>query len=357
MIRPSSLPMLAQCACFESSGSDFAELGTDRHAALKAHFIGDDSLLDLLDEEDQAGVRWATDYIRANTTASYPVIWERKLHWTRPDFSEAEGTPDVVNGPEIFDFKWRYRNYEAQMADYAWAVMELGNFESVTVHLLFGANKRSEKLRFDREACDRVIAPILDGMAKPVPKNCEYCGWCAKQFTCPANTGPALRVAEGYAEPNLLDMVRNWHPSEMIADAEQIALALTIWRRILKKWGDSVEYHAMEAATKQGLKLPGFELKEKRGKQFVADVQAAFAASGLSAEQFLSTCAVRLNTSKKYPDNKGLDTVFKEAFGEASTAAAKRSVEKKLGDLIQRTKASLQLVSTKGNEVNEGEAE
>lgn len=348
MNRPSSLPMLAQCPCFESSGSDFAELGTDRHEALKAHYAGDDGLLSLLDEEDQEAIRWAADYIRANSTASHPLDWEIKRSWTRPDFSKAEGTPDVTNGPEIFDFKWRYRDYAAQVADYALERIEQG-FSKVTVHLLFGAHRRAEKLHFDAESCERIILPILQGLENPVPKTNDYCGWCSKQFTCPAKTGPAQVVAEGYAEPDMLTVIKDWHPSEMMGDANQIAFALTVWRKVLKKWGESVEFHAMEAATKQGLKLPGFELKERQGRKFVANTQRAYELSGLPAEKFLSACAVRLNSSKTNSEQIGLDKLFAESLGLKS-APAKRECAKKLAEVIQHGKATLALVSSKGEE-------
>ncbi len=346
--RPSSLPMLAQCPCFESSGSDFADLGTDRHAALKAHSEGDDSLLDLLDDESQDGIRWAADYLRANTTEGFPVEWETKRAWTRPDFSPAEGTPDVVNGPSIFDFKWRYRDYAAQMADYALERMEQG-FTGVTVHLLFGCERRAVKLHFDFEACEKIILPILNRLENAAPKSCDYCGWCAKQFTCPANTVPAQIVAAGYAEADLLQVIKDWHPSEMSNDAQQIAFALTIWRKILKKWGESVEFHATEAATKLGLKLPGYELKERSGRKFVSNTQRAYELSGLPPEKFLAACAVRLNTSKTHADQIGLDKLFAETLG-LKTATAKRKCEEKLAEVIQRGKPTLALVSSKGGE-------
>jgi len=346
--RPSSLPMLAQCPSFESSGSDFADLGTDRHAALKAHYAGDDSLLDLLDDDDQDGIRWAADYIRANTSESYATVWETKRHWDRPDMSEAEGTPDVVNGSQLFDFKWRYRDYAAQMADYAISMIDNG-YERVTAHILFGSERRAVKMHFDYAACEKIILPILTSLENPTPKPCDYCGWCAKQFTCAANTTTAKVVAEGYAEADLLQVIRDWHPSEMMNDAQQIAFALTIWRRILKKWGESVEFHAAEAATKLGLKLPGYELKERQGRKFIADTQRAFELSGLPADKFLAACGVRLNTSKTNTSLLGLDKIFAEALG-IKTATAKRECEKKLADVIQKSKSTMALVSVKGGE-------
>lgn len=342
--------MLAQCPAFEPSGGADADLGTDRHSALKAHLQGDDSELDLLDDESQVGIRWAADYIRATTSGEWPLELEVKGSFTAPNFEEIPGTRDAVCGPDVFDFKWRPRDYTAQMACYAAMQLEKG-FERVRVHVLFGATKQVVKLDFTQEAVDACISPILDGLNDPQPRTCDYCGWCTKQLVCPQNTKPAEVVGGGYAEPGLLD-ITTWRPSDMmnLTDPENVkhlAFALTLWRRVLKKWGESVEFHALEAATKLGLQLPGYELKTRQGKQFVSDVEAAFKASGLEPKDFLKACQVRLNTSKKYPDQLGLDSIFKERFNEPSAAAAKRTVKSKLGDFIKRAKETIQLKAVK----------
>ncbi len=347
------MPMLAQCSAFDPAGGEFADIGTDRHSALRAHLNGDDSELDLMDEEDQSGIRWAADYIRANTSSQWPVQFEVRGTFTAPNFEEISGTPDVVCGPDVFDFKWRPRDYSAQMACYAAMQFEKG-IDRVHVHILFGATKRAERLEFTADAVEKIIAPILDRCVTPAPKSCDYCHWCSKQLTCSENTKPAEVVGAGYAEPGLLD-ITTWRPSDMmnLSDPENVkhlAFALTLWRKVLKKWGESVEFHAMEAATKMGLQLPGYELKTRQGKQFVADVESAFKASGLEPADFLKACTVRLNTSKKYPNQHGLDVIFKEKFQEASIAAAKRTVKSKIGDLIQRGNETLQLKAVKGDD-------
>lgn len=345
--------MLAQCVCFESGTSDFAELGTDRHAALKAHYVGDDSLLNLLDEESQAGIRWAADYIRVHSRSDHPPTWEQRGSFTAPNFDTIDGTPDVVSGPELFDFKWRYRDYTAQVAAYAAMVLEQSGFGRVTCHLLFGDLRRAEKLVFDRPAVEAILTPIFDRLDAPRhPTPCDYCGWCSQRLTCKAMTRPATVVGDGYQEPGLLDL-SSWRPSEMLENPEHLAFALKLWRLVLKKWGESVEFHAMEAATKLGKKLPGFDLKTNKGKKFVPDTNAAYLASGLPPAEFLQSCQVRLNTSKKYPDQLGLDSLFKKFLGLPTSAAAKREVTKKLGDTIQQRRDTLKLVSVKSNSEDE----
>jgi hypothetical protein len=352
--RPSSLPMLDQCPCFESSGSDFAELGTDRHDALKSHYAGDDSLLSLLDDDSQEGIRWAADYIRAHSTDGHPLEWEVKREWTRPDFSDATGTPDVVNGPAIFDFKWRYRDYSAQMADYADSLIQNGH-EKVTVHLLFGATRRAETLIFDADSSERIVLPILKSLeGNPKPRACDYCGWCARKAVCPAYVAQVRELKrEGVTDIFSNAKVIKWidagcHTSALVEDAELVSLLLT-WSRQFAKIHDGIEHFAKEAATKHGLKIPGYELKERAGRKYVTNAQRAFELSGLPAEKFLTACAVRLNTSKTNSDQIGLDKLFAESLGLKS-ATAKRECEKKLAEVIQRGKSTLALVSAKGGD-------
>ena len=354
MIRPSSFPMLAQCPQFDGQGGEFADIGTDRHAALKALLAnGDDSEMLLLDDESQAGIQWAADYIKLHAHSDHPLDLEVRDFFTAPNFEDIYGTPDAVSKNIVFDFKWRERDYTAQMAAYSAMVLK-GGFETVEVHILFGHPRHAQKLVFDQAAVDGILNPIFDRLGGE-PRNCDYCHWCAKQLVCPANTKPALAVSEGYAEPGALDFTK-WRPSEMMDNAEQLAFALKLWRDVLKKWGASVEFHAMEAATKHGKQLPGFTLKEKAGNQYVTDAQRAFELSGLEPEKFMKSCAVRLNTSAKYPDKLGLDSLYAEKMGIKKTPA-KRDILKRLAEVIGRGKSKLSLVAAKGegDETEEGE--
>jgi hypothetical protein len=115
---------------------------------------------------------------------------------------------------------------------------------------------------------------------------------------------------------------------------EELAFALHVWRTCLKKWGDSIEHHALEAVRKRGMTLPGFSLKTESGGSYIADVGAAFAALGIPQEEFLKACEPRMNTSKRYPDRAGLVDIYKTLHGIAKTAQAKRAVEEKLAGVM-----------------------
>jgi hypothetical protein len=368
-LRPSSLPMLAQCPCFEAGDTSvYAEDGQKRHEALAEIFRNEgtvldgadaepvQTLLDSLDDESREGIEWAADYIRVKAPMSdYPLRIEEHVNPLGPDFAplfENGGTRDYACGPHVFDFKWRERDYTAQLAAYALASFEEGH-PVVWLHSLFGATRRARVAKLDEQSAralvDGIIASARNPDAQPTP--CDYCGWCAKRLTCKPYTRTAKRVAEGYADESLLAQVQSWHPSDA-KSADEIALMLTIARRLLAPWCKSVEFHAREAALKDGLQLPGYELKEKRGKSFVADVPRAHELLGLPAADVLRCCELRLNTSKKNPDKQGVIDIYAKVH-EMKAAPAKRAVRQKLAEVITTGKPTMSLVAVGG----EGEAE
>jgi hypothetical protein len=368
-IRPSSLPMLAQCPRFESGGDrEFADDGTRRHEALaenlKAHCRSMEldepvaaPLMAELDEESAEAVQWAADYIRLHAPMSdYPLRIEERVHPLRSDFTpyfENGGTADAICGSHLFDFKWRERNYDEQLAAYALALCEQGH-ETVTVHILFGATRRAQSYKLDEESARALVDGVIEKATAPdaQPSPCDYCGWCAHRLTCKPYLRTVKRVAEGYADEPLLSQVKTWHPSD-ITTPEEMALVLTIKRKLLDGWGKSVEFHAKEMAKemveKQGLQLPGYELKSSEGKQHVSDVAAAHEALGLPVSDFLKCCALRLNSSKKYPDRVGVTDAWAAANGVKKTPAKKRVTEK-LGALITRGKPSMKLKAVDGSD-------
>jgi hypothetical protein len=335
-LRPSSLPILAQSPKFVSSDTSFAEEGTDRHNALRMHFAGDDSLLDMLEEESADGVRWAADYIRLKAPMSdYPLEWD-----------EIEGHADAVCYLDLFDLKTRERDYAPQMAAYALGVLQklnAGPFTEVRCHLLYTATKHVEVLTFDAESAAKVIQTIIDDVNAAVEcRPSDYCGWCANRVTCEALNKRALTVAAGREDWQL----EQYHASQ-ITEPSQMAKALTLAKH-LKAWIAGVEHHARELAIKQGLKIPGYRLAPTTGKRYCTDIQGAFTASGLGIEDFLACCDVRFGTSKKNPNKKGLENVYHKAQGLPSLNAAKKELKSKLQPFVQQGQGGYTLKPEKG---------
>lgn len=356
MLRASSLPALEKCPCFESGATDFTESGHDRHTALHRHFEGDDSLLSLLPEEDREGVLWAAEYIRLKANmADHAIEWETPCEAILPDFTIIPGTTDAKCELDIFDMKWRATGYKSQMALYALARLGepgLSPDAEVTVHVLYACFKRIEVLKFTYDSALEIVQKIAEAYNAPdkQPTPCDYCNWCALKVTCPALNVRAQTVAAGREDWKL----EQYHASAITAPAEMAkALALA---RVLSKWCDAIKHFAKEMVIKQGVTIPGFELKTKPGKSSCSDIISAFNASGLTAEEFLQCCDVRMNTSKKNPNKRGLVDVFK-AKKEISKAAAKRELTKMI-EPFMRTPAEVQyLKSTTGIEDDDNSTE
>ena len=351
MLRPSSLPALAECPCFESGGSNF-EGGIDRHAALNAYFNGDETFLNLLEDEDREGVLWAADYIRVHAnTGEHPLIWETKGEVILDDYTIIAGTPDAVCQFDIFDLKWRHAGYEQQMAAYAAMILQAlpdAKGVEIRVHLLYGCFKRAEVLKFTLESALAIIAPIAKAHQDPdkQPNPCSYCGWCAQRLTCSALNTRAQTVAAGRDDWKL----ETYHASE-ITQPDQMAKALALARR-LTQWAEAVNHFAKEMAVKSGVTIPGYELKSKAGKASCADVTGAFNALHIAPEAFLQCCEVRMSTSKTNPDKRGLADVLKEKKG-ISRAAAIRELKSTLEPFMRTPKEVLYLKAINEEEETE----
>jgi len=341
-LRPSSLPFLSQCPCWvsdESHGGDWRDSGNLRHHVLssmldKRHGNQAEDL-QMLPEEERDGVQWAADYIDVHAPGlDHQLHCERRLKLLDDNFNVVmEGTPDVVCGPELFDLKWRQRDYGAQMAAYAEMMFQENEWPEVRVHLLFAESKRAVTFVFTRAEAIALINSIIAKVNAPdrQPTPCDYCGWCARRLTCPALLERVNTVAVNREDWKL----EGYHASE-ITSGQQMGKALKLARQI-KDWCEGVEHHAKEMAAKQGMIPEGFKIQTRQGNRYIPDVTQAYARAGLPQEEFLKACEVKF--SSLVEATAGLHGIKK--------AQAERTVEEKLGDAIQRKSSSVSLVVNK----------
>lgn len=380
MIRPSSLPMIAECPCFESGPTEWTDGGTNRHRYLHLLYLTDaeihgdimtpensvevfsderKQLQTVMSDEEIEACEWAYEYIKLTAALNdHPIHFERTMKWLRPDFSEAEGTPDVSCGQDLFDLKWRERNHHAQMADYALAKFEEADklnqpLKFVRVHLLFGALKKKEVYTMTRDQAERIVEQTLATTRQPSPQPvaCDYCGWCKKNLTCPATTQPVKQMAVAITDGKPPE-ITTWKISE-IDTLEKLIFALLICRNIIKPWCSELEKFALKCAKDAGWSLaPDFELVTTKGRSYITDVQQCFVLSGLTQEEFFKCVEVRMNTSKKYPDKIGLTEIFAKK-NEMKMAPAKRALLAKLETVIKQGATGVKLKSK--NDESEGD--
>lgn len=338
-IRPSNLPMLAECPKFEGAPSEATARGTLRHEALEVYLAGDEHAFDNLSEDEAENLEWAADYVKlkAPLLDHKPVV-EAKLSGVLPNGMPIEGTPDIVCGDHLFDLKWRPRDYRPQMACYSFMILDGRAVDDaagreITAHVMYAQTQTVRVMKFDSYTAWETIKPIIAQATASfaVATPCSFCGWCSKRLTCEA----LVQQVNIALKSNPLWDLPQWHSSEM-KTAKEMGLALKI-ARTLGDWCESVEFHAKDLAIKQGIVAEGFTLASRQGNRFVDDIGAAFQKANLPQEVFLKACNVR---------PRQLFDLYAEFHG-LKKAHAEREVEKRLGETIKRKEPSVSLVAEK----------
>lgn len=223
LVRPSALPKLAACRCYESKpgSSEAAERGTRIDRAIRvmwARMAGDawakdEELPDLPSVDEKDAVVWAMDQLDelSHDGAMHLETQEEKLKaLSKIDTLKngahlvklKDGTMDglCVEGAFLVDFKsGQVRNYKEQMAAYALSCMDEYFADEWTAHLLFVDQRQRVSLRFTAEEARAIVQAVLERPCEP--EHCEYCTWCAKFTTCPVVTGAVAAVQQTPALP------------------------------------------------------------------------------------------------------------------------------------------------------------
>lgn len=212
-LRPSSLPKLQECRCYESNpvAGPAAQRGTRIDAAIRSIWGNLDALtgdglfynetmleaaakvaLPDAPTEDIEAVLWAIAQLAAHCT-EHGTEWcdlltdEERLKAAVPLAGIATGTMDAADFVQgfLFDFKTgEIRDYKAQMAAYALACMEYTRTDCWRATLLFVDKKKAYTHLFTRAQARELVLSIRDAEVKPTC--CDYCTWCRKFEVCPA---------------------------------------------------------------------------------------------------------------------------------------------------------------------------
>ena len=223
-LRPSMLPKLAQCPCFESLpfAGEAAQRGTLMDVAARllleteneeTAFAGLTHFEGKADEKE--GVRWAVRMTRI-FTEPYPVFSQEK-DCQLPKLLELEsgGTCDW-NCPELRktgDWKsGEVRGYSEQMAAYALANMAKYFVEDWTCYLFFMDKQIVVTEKFTYERARDIINGIISAVNDPekTPSPCEYCNWCNSKSTCPTLNTMAKEHYELTSSPKTEVAPRAW---------------------------------------------------------------------------------------------------------------------------------------------------
>lgn len=245
-VRPSALPKLAVCRCFESkpATSPEAARGTKLDAIIRAAWNGEPIDADLPAEDEEA-VAWALETLRAlhiGGSKSEVFTAEEQLRAVVPVQGVEAGTMDACCPSQAWlaDFKTgQERNYMEQMAAYALACMEAYWAEEWTAHLLFIDQKKVTTHHFTRQEAADIVRSVVN--APIVATCCEYCGWCAAQESCPAIQQAAAEVtAPDLPACTPSAVSRGELPSmlEALAASEEHAHAFLSKLKVVNDWAD-----------------------------------------------------------------------------------------------------------------------
>lgn len=278
---PSSLERLELCPGshalsqgLEAKTEKIGEEGTLLHEYVPAGLN-----LDHLDEDQKELVKSCRAYFE-QLKAWYPEVtaWshEEPLKLVHAFEILSEGTADLVGEAPgyvvIADWKFGYKETtqaeeNAQVRTYAAMKMGETHIPKAYLHIHHPRLKVSTYTNMEmaayKEAVERVQrirARALDTDAMQLNPSDKACEYCPAKALCPALKARSLALS-------------TVHSSQLV-DPELMAGLLTK-AKMVKKWAESVEYHAKAMALKNG-GLPGYKLRATKGRRSISDPQKAY---------------------------------------------------------------------------------
>jgi hypothetical protein len=175
------------------------------------------------------------------------------------------------------------RNYMEQQALYALGFMSRYNVDKWTVVLIYSDLRTMKTLEFTRPWAESIICNLMARVNDPVAvaTPCDYCNWCAKRYTC----AERLETVAFWAgkDPATID----WQ-SEM-DDPVKLAQFINMCSLITSK--DGLEDYARGLARDKlntGEDVPGFVLRNRRGREYVEPETVAIHAEQLGIANILA---------------------------------------------------------------------
>jgi hypothetical protein len=312
-LRPSNLPKLAECACYEADPNPgpAAERGSVLDGLFRSRMAGLPDQTEMFHEPTEAdlsAVDWAVTAVKALAGGAEVIAREQDCRIDIPGFDKP-GTADALIPDKLAhaDLKTgQKRNYREQMAAYALGLMEEHFASEWTAHLLFCDQREVVTHHFTFEEARRLVGAVVarfhDPQKHPIP--CDYCGWCAKRESCQARLALVAQAGEV--------AVPSFDFEAVLADDGKLGLFLTACA-VLDDFRERAEAKATERI-ESGAQIPGWKLVTRRGPEFVDHVTVGqhiqalgfgpvLAAYGnLGAKKFREIWAARMPSEKPFPE-------------------------------------------------------
>lgn len=341
---PSSLELLELCPCFEqdNSGENLAAKdGTRLHRAAETRDL---SLCQ--DEDEENAVQRCIDYednVLDNRTEDCVV--QREVSLLIEDMTKGIGDVVMVDGSdaELIDWKFGYTPVtpakdNVQMQGYVLGVFTMyPDVDNVTVHIVGPRIDYLSTHKYNRLDCDAIrdrIQRIIqsceaeDKTETPSEKGCKYCG---RKAECKALNSVALTVGRGLGLP----MPSEFEAGKLILPEDRARAQVLSY--ILEDWAKKVRELNAKAAVEDGIEIPGFEIRSKRGRRTVVDVFTAvkrilenyddvssddiYQACSLSVTQLVNEIYAKSQLAERKETKKAIreqvDELFKDLVSES----------------------------------------
>jgi len=137
-------------------------------------------------------VVWSARYI-LDKADGRELHSEQKLSVMRDGEELTFGSIDAYfktpTGGELFDLKTGMeRDYDAQIAAYALAIMQKYGGEEVKCHIIYSKSRKVEVKSISLEEAENTVYSIVDSVNDITrsPWLCDYCRWCKREKDCTA---------------------------------------------------------------------------------------------------------------------------------------------------------------------------
>lgn len=317
MIRHSSLPKLAQCACYESASgesSPAAARGTKMDEAFRFALSGDRSLIDKLDaDEDKKAVMWAVDQVIEISEGKGILSDESKLKVATPGIDHV-GTEDcrITSLCISCDLKsGQVRGYYEQMAAYAYGNMERDFATEWTCYLIFCDQQKVIQHHFTYEHAKEIVEEVLESANDPdkKPNPCEYCKWCANSQTCQALAVAAndtLEIVDNDIQANLAQL-----KEYLAADPERLSVFLkkaNIFNSELVDWAKDL----IRERLTNNEPVVGYKLQNSKGIEYCGAEALYSATDTLSKFEIIDLFGgkIKANDLREFTEKKGIPFDF-----------------------------------------------
>ena len=163
-----------------------------------------------------------------------------------------------------------------------------------TIHFYFIACRRDEILyhTFTRDDLDEMVK-ALSGIIKRAKKvhacfekadisqfipQTKVCNYCRNAGKCPSLAKLAVETAKKYVpdEKSFLSLPDEIHGSDCVDPAKLAEMLRVV--PIVKKWAAGVEFAARRMAIEDGIEVPGYEVRERKGRRSITAALAAYGA-------------------------------------------------------------------------------